>query len=169
MTLSAQHLPRPVVVYFFVQPTQRLVRWNYPHLRAAKKDWHISRLLDAANRVLKPWMSESSWHYHQSEYRMTHQVTPVQGIILRYAGGALVPSQDIQRTPRRKPRRQKHTIDRPSERSVAKRLRHQQRLDDMDPGVRPGVKVHRTYYEDTWSIRRSERGWKAHRTTQWKA
>lgn len=29
MTTSETYIPRPVVMYFFVAPSQKMVRWNY--------------------------------------------------------------------------------------------------------------------------------------------
>lgn len=169
MTSKALHLPRPVVVYFFVQPNQQLVRWTYRNLRAAKAAWSTQRLLAAATRRLAPWTGESSWVWASDGYTLQYSAAPTQGLILRYAGGAPVPSTDIVASTPRKRRRYKHTIDQPSQRAVAKRLRYQQCMDELEPSVRSRLKVHRTYYEDAFSVRRSERGWKFHRTTQWKA
>lgn len=161
-------LPRPVVVYYFAAPNQRLVRWTYASLKKAKKIWNPCLLVHAAQAALRPWVSHKEWQWHKEGARPIYSVKPTQGLVLRYVGSAEVPSGDIVApTPRK--RRRKHKNHQPSQRTAGRRLRQQQRLDDGDPGERPSQRVQPLYYEDAWCVRRSERSWKSHRKTQWQA
>lgn len=160
---------RAVVMYIFVSPSQRLVRWNYASIKAAKKVWHPTRLVNAANTKLQPWTGQMDWRWHAEGSRPVYSVKPVQSPILRYVGGAEVPSRDIVAPTPRKRRRRKYKDYKPSARTVGRRLRQQQRLEDADPGVRPSQRVQRDYYEDSWGVRHSETSWKSYRKTQWRA
>lgn len=164
-------LPRPVVMHFFVQPNQRMVRWNYSSIRDAKKVWHPTRLVNAANEKLQPWTSYAEWHYTKEPggARRVHKLVPTSKPVLRYQGGDLVPSAHIGPTKRYKRRRnRKYKEERPSQHSAGRRLREQQTLDHAEPHIRAGLRVHPLYYEDAWSVRETERNWKAHRKNQWR-
>ena len=175
MTTSETYIPHPVVVYFFVAPSQKLVRWNYASIRDAKKAWHVTRLQAAANAPLQPWTSSVHWRYTEDTPKAVYTVEPMNKPVLRYEGGDVVPPSLLgrpSRSPlpwhRRRPRNRRYKEMQPAERTVARRLRHEQRLDPQDPGVRPSQRVHRTYWEDAWTARDVDRNWKRHRKTQWK-
>ncbi len=65
MTTSETYIPHPVVVYFFVAPSQKLVRWNYASIRDAKKVWHATRLQATASVPLQPCcVPDADWLGH---------------------------------------------------------------------------------------------------------
>ena len=162
-------LPRPVVMHLFVQPNQRMVRWIYASIRDAKKVWHPTRLVNAAKEKLQPWTSYAEWHYRLEGAHQVRNVVPSTQPVLRYQGGDPVPNADIGPAKRYKRRRNRnYKEERAGERTVARRLREQQILEDTEPRIRAGLRVHRLYYEDAWSVRETERNWKAHRKTQWR-
>jgi hypothetical protein len=108
-------------MHFFVQPNQRMVRWNYASIRDAKKAWHSTRLVNAAHEKLQPWTSYTEWHYSKEGSRQVHKVVPSTQPVLRYQGGNTVASIDIGPTKRYKRRRNRNYKEEcPSERTVAR-------------------------------------------------
>lgn len=91
MTTSETYIPRPVVMYFFVAPSQKMVRWNYASIRDAKKVWHATRLQAAASVPLQPWTSSVHWRYSEEAPRAVYAVEPMNKPVLRYQGGDVVP------------------------------------------------------------------------------
>ena len=169
MTTSETYIPRPVVMYFFVAPSQKMVRWNYASIRDAKKVWHATRLQAAASVPLQPWTSSVHWRYSEEAPRAVYAVEPMNKPVLRYQGGDVVPLNLLgARQWRKRARNRPYKEMQPTERTVARRLRHEQRLDPQDPGVRPSQRVYRTYWDDAWITRDVDRNWKRHRKTQWR-
>lgn len=163
MIAQLTHVPRAVVVYFFVAPNQHIVQFDYPSLRQAKRDWPLALLRRAACTPSQPWAHSTYWEYHvpDSEYQKIHRVEPMRHPVLRYQGGETIPVDQLVGPTSRSKRK-------PSERSVARRLREQQTFSQDEPPIRASRRVHRTYWEDVWETRREERSWKGHREHQWR-
>ena len=163
MIAQLTHVPRAVVVYFFVAPNQHIVQFDYPSLRQAKRDWPLALLRRAACTPSQPWAHSTYWEYHvpDSEYQKIHRVEPMRHPVLRYQGGETIPVDQFVGPTSRSKRK-------PSERSVARRLREQQTFSQDEPPIRASRRVHRTYWEDVWETRREERSWKGHREHQWR-
>lgn len=163
MIAQLKHVPRAVVVYFFVAPNQHIVQFDYPSLRQAKRDWPLALLRRAACTPSQPWAHSTYWEYHvpDSEYQKIHRVEPMRHPVLRYQGGETIPVDQLVGPTSRSKRK-------PSERSVARRLREQQTFSQDEPPIRASRRVHRTYWEDVWETRREERSWKGHREHQWR-
>lgn len=87
MTTSETYIPRPVVMYFFVAPSQKMVRWNYASIRDAKKVWHATGLQATASVPLQPWTSSVHWRYSEEAPRAVYAVEPMNKPVLRYQGG----------------------------------------------------------------------------------
>lgn len=171
MKSTETYVPRPVVMYFFVAPSQRLVRWNYVSIKDAKKVWHPTRLANAAGEKLQPWIAWTDWRRSaEGDYTPVYVVKPSLKPILRYQGGDPVPGSDIGgvKSYKRRRRNRKYKEERHAERTVGRRGRQEQVLDEMEPRIRARLRVHRLYYEDAWVIRDVERNWKGHRRTQWR-
>ena len=163
MIAQLKHVPRAVVVYFFVAPNQHIVQFDYPSLRQAKRDWPLALLRRAACTPSQPWAHSTYWEYHvpNSEYQKIHRVEPIRQPVLRYQGGESISMDQLVGPASRSKRK-------PSERSVARRLREQQTFSQDEPPIRASRRVHRTYWEDVWETRREERSWKGHREHQWR-
>lgn len=172
-------LPRPVVMHFFVLPNQRMVRWNYASIKAAKKVWHPTRLVNAAREKLQPWTSGRDWRSTSDKeretgntdkrYKALYVVRPSTKPVLRYQTGEMVRSSDIRiAVTQKRRRRKKCKSECRSESTTGRRLRYQQILDNDEPGMRPRLRVHPLYYEDAWTVRNDDRNWKHHRKSQWK-
>lgn len=163
MIAQLKHVPRAVVVYFFVAPNQHIVQFDYSSLRQAKRDWPLALLRRAACTPSQPWAHSTYWEYHvpDSEYQKIHRVEPMRHPVLRYQGGETIPVDQLVGPTSRSKRK-------PSERSVARRLREQQTFSQDEPPIRASRRVHRTYWEDVWETRREERSWKGHREHQWR-
>lgn len=163
MIAQLTHVPRAVVVYFFVAPNQHIVQFDYSSLRQAKRDWPLALLRRAACTPSQPWAHSTYWEYHvpDSEYQKIHRVEPMRHPVLRYQGGETIPVDQLVGPTSRSKRK-------PSERSVARRLREQQTFSQDEPPIRASRRVHRTYWEDVWETRREERSWKGHREHQWR-
>ena len=170
MIAHLTHVPRAVVVYFFVAPNQHIVQFDYPSLRQAKRDWPLALLRRAACTPSQPWAHSTYWEYHvpDSEYQKIHRVEPMRHPVLRYQGGETIPVDQLVGPTSRSKRKPKHVVLKPSERSVARRLREQQTFSQDEPPIRASRRVHRTYWEDVWETRREERSWKGHREHQWR-
>ena len=109
------------------------------------------------------------WRYSEEAPRAVYAVEPMNKPVLRYQGGDVVPLNLLgARQWRKRARNRPYKEMQPTERTVARRLRHEQRLDPQDPGVRPSQRVHRTYWDDAWITRDVDRNWKRHRKTQWR-
>ena len=163
MIAQLTHVPRAVVVYFFVAPNQHIVQFDYSSLRQAKRDWPLALLRRAVCTPSQPWAHSTYWEYHvqDSEYQKIHRVEPMRHPVLRYQGGETIPVDQLVGPTSRSKRK-------PSERSVARRLREQQTFSQDEPPIRASRRVHRTYWEDVWETRREERSWKSHREHQWR-
>lgn len=170
MKSTETYLPRAVVVYMFVSPNQRLVRWTYAAMKAAKKVWHPTRLIAGANTKLQPWHALTDWYgCAQGGFNAHYRVEPTASPVLRYQGGDEVPSADIARAePYKRRRHRRYKEEQPREHTAGRRMRHQQRLDEDEPRIRPCLRVQRLYYEDGWVVRDTDRSWKKHRKTQWR-
>lgn len=162
-------MPHAVVMYFFVAPNQQSVQFFYPSLRRAKQDWPLALLCAAVGATAQPWVRSTHWEYdfHSNEYRKVHRVEPRRQPVLRYQGGDTIPMDRLVKPVSRPKRKPKHVVLKPSEKSVARRLREQQHFKE-EPEIRARMRVHRTYWEDAWETRREERSWKRHRKTQWR-
>ena len=169
MQSSEPRLPRPVVMHLFVLPNQKMVRLSYASIKTAKKFWHPTRLINAAQEKLQPWNSCPEYRRTETYYKTLHLVQPSTRPVLRYQGGGQVLASDIQpRKPYKRRRNRKRKAEYARERTVGSRLRHQQILGNDEPAIRPYLRVHPLYYEDAWAVRNDERNWKSYRKSQWK-
>lgn len=170
MSFANTYLPRPVVVYYFFAPCQRLVRWSYPTLRAAKKEWSVAKLKIAAGTLLQPWLRQTHWAVNKTgDYEAIYTSLPSKHCIVRYQSGEPVPSSLIDTATYKSRRRKSIREEIPSQRAVGRRLRFAQILEHAEPAERSKLRVHRYYYEDAWSVRASSKNWKQHRPHQWRS